>query len=71
MLLHTPATLSALLARLASGNAELSRRDFAELQTRLGWNYVPNSLLMDDRWRDLMDPSKVCLYDWLHVEEVA
>ena len=67
LLLHTPATISARLARLATSNAELSRRDFAELQTRLGWNYVPEGLLLDAQWKDLMCPSKVCLYDWLHV----
>ena len=67
LVLHTPATIAGILRRLSSGAAELSQRDFSELQTRLGWNYVPEGVLMDARWREVMDPSHVAMYDWMHV----
>ncbi len=67
LVLHTPATIAGILRRLGSGAAELTQRDFAELQTRLGWNHVPEGVLMDARWREVMDPSRVAMYDWLHV----
>ena len=67
LVLHTPATIAAVLRRLSQNADTLTQREFAELQTRLGWNHVPEGLLSDRRWSDIMDPTRVAMYDWMHV----
>ena len=67
IVLHTSATIKAILARLSTAAGILTKVAFAELETRLGWNWVPGSLLTDARLLDMCCPSKHMLYDWMHV----
>ncbi len=45
----------------------MKKGEFVELQTRLGWNFAPSGLVFNNRWRDIADPTKHCMYDWMHV----
>ena len=65
--LHTPASISAILENLAASCGTLSKGAFAELETRLGWNYVPGSVMYDPILRPLMDPTEKAVYDWMHI----
>jgi hypothetical protein len=64
---HTPATITAIVNRLSAAADTLTLKDLAEVQTRLGWNWLPEGLLMQPRWKELADPTRVAWYDWMHV----
>ena len=67
LVLHTTQTIHGIAIRLASAAVTMSKTDFAELQTRLGWNFVPEGILMNARWRSLLWPTRHGMYDWMHV----
>eukprot|EP00974_Lingulodinium_polyedra_P121546 11179414-Lingulodinium_polyedra.AAC.1 len=68
LVLHTPRTIRLILDRLrAAVAAGTPKRNFEELQTRLGWNWVPNGLLNDNWLLGLCQPTESALYDWMHV----
>ena len=70
--LHTRRTVNAALSHLRRmAPPATSRADFAELQTRLGWNHVPRSLLDDARRLVICHPCDRLLFDWMHVFFVA
>ena len=71
LVLHTPDTLSAIVRRLVAAATTMSRADFAELQTRLGWNHTFGSLMLNGRLRSLCDPSQHACFDWMHVYFVS
>ena len=64
---HTSATIRALIRRLDEGARTLTKGAFAELQTRLGWNFVPGALVLEPRLLNICDPVRVVLYDYMHV----
>ena len=65
--LHTPESITAILTKLAGAIHTMSATKFGELTTRLGFNFVENSLLLDPVMRSLVDPSEHLMYDWMHV----
>lgn len=67
LVLHTPHTIAAIQRRLSVAAGSLSQEDCKELQTRLGWNYLAEGLLQQLRWRELADPTRTAMYDWMHV----
>ena len=64
---QTPATLSAIMRRLSAAAGIMSRAQFAELETRLGWNYSVHGLMQEERLRQRCDPCRCACYDWMHV----
>ena len=67
LVLHTSATIRAIIARLQAGSTTLTKGAFTELQRKLGWNFCPGSLTLRPRILDICDPVKVVLYDWMHI----
>ena len=65
--LHTPGTISAVVRRLRAAQVEMSKAAFAELQTKLGWSFVDGGVMFHDRCRELVEPTRVAMYDWMHV----
>ena len=66
--LHTRATLTAIVKRLAAAAAAgMSRRNLEELETRLGFNYIPDGIMQDNVLRALADPTEHLLYDTMHI----
>ena len=66
--LHSLATLTAIANRLsAAAAAGMSQRNLAELETRLGFNYVPDGIMQDNLLRPLADPSVHLIYDTMHI----
>ena len=63
---HTPETINAIARRLATARPLMNAASFGELQTRLGWNWG-NGIISNQRWLDKAMPSKVCMFDWMHV----
>ncbi len=67
LVLHTRATIDAICRRLAAAHAGMSKPAFAELRTRLGWNFIDGSLMETSRHRAIADPTSIAMYDWMHV----
>ena len=66
--LHTSDSLRAVARRLSTAAAAgMAARNFAELETRLGFNFVPNGVMQDDELRAMADPTAHLLYDTMHV----
>lgn len=64
---HTSGTMKALRRRLAAAATTQSKTQFEELQTQLGWNWDPASVLGNRRWLTALDPPSRCCFDWMHV----
>ena len=65
--LHTTGTVTAIANRLSSAVMIMGKTNFAELETRLGWNYVPESVIFQPNGMRLCDPTKCVVFDWMHV----
>ena len=65
--LHTTGTLRAVAQRLAAASAVMTAANLEELQTRLGFNYVPKGVLQDAELRALCNPVSHLLFDTMHV----
>ena len=66
--LHTCATVAAVLRALADlAGQPKSKGKLQELETRLGWNHSPGSLLADGWLLPRMHPGATCIFDWMHV----
>ena len=65
--LHTKDTIEAIIRRLEADHNTLNQREFAELQTTLGWNYAPGSIMFNEVTRSLIDPTSTTTYDWMHI----
>ena len=59
----TPAVLSSIVRRLASATSSERK----ELETRLGWKYLPAGVMFDQTARRRICPSKKVMYDWAHI----
>ena len=53
--------------RLHSAKPHMSTDDFKSLQTNLGWNYVPNGVMLCAAVAHFIDPPKQTAFDWMHV----
>ena len=67
LVMHTNSTIKSLIERLENGSRTLTKGAFKELQVKMGWNYVPGSLVLQPHLLDICDPVRVVLYDWMHV----
>lgn len=67
LVLQTPESVRAIIARLNGAHGTMSKVAFNELQTRLGWNYSPGGAMFDPVVSRLVMPSQVVLYDYMHV----
>ena len=68
LVLHTSATLRAIMARLRAASTTMTKVAFTDLQRKLGWNFCPGSLPLQPRILDICDPVKiVVLSDWMPV----
>ena len=65
--LHSPQSIDAILHRLETSWNNLNKGEFDELEKRLGWNYVPDSLMYNRSLRRLIEPSSHAIYDWMHI----
>ena len=65
--LHTTESIMAIIRQLDASHGTMGVGAFAELETRLGWNYVPGGIMYNTLTRSLMDPVSVAMYDWMHV----
>ena len=45
----------------------MGKTNFAELETKLGWNYVPESVIFQPNGMRLCDPTQCVVFDWMHV----
>ena len=59
----TPAVLAAFVARLRTAPAS----ELAELETRLGWKFMPNGVMFCPSVRARVCPCTTVMYDWAHV----
>lgn len=65
--LHSTGSLRAVARRLRQeGEAGGPQSALDELQTRLGWTFVPESVLFTDRWMSIADPSRHVAFDYMH-----
>lgn len=64
--LHTTHTMNEVIRRLVAAVGTMSNAAFNELQTRLGWNYWTNGVMLDARTRSIVDPTEHSMYDWMH-----
>ena len=65
--LHTPTSILAILQRLEQGSRFLTKAQLAELETRVGWNYVAASVMYNVVLRRLIEPTDRAIYDWMHI----
>ena len=66
--LHTPGTIRAIASRLSAAAAStMTKANMAELEIRLGWNYIPESLIFQPRARHICDLTSCVVFDWMHV----
>ena len=65
--LHTPSTIKAIASRLSAAVATMTKTNFTELETRLGWNYIPESLIFSPDARKICDLTSCVVFDWMHV----
>lgn len=66
--LHTPGTIRAIASRLSAAAAStMTKANMAELEIRLGWNYIPESLMFQPRARHICDLTSCVVFDWMHV----
>ena len=72
LVLHTTGSTVAVINRLQVAAADvaaghLTKDSFNELKTRLGYNYVEGSVMLDARCRAIVDPTSHAVHDWMHV----
>ena len=58
----TPAVLDAMVRKVKPSKAP----DLAELETQLGWHYLPEAVMFDVVTRYMCQPSLTLRYDWMH-----
>jgi len=63
----TPPILCAIRQRLIDAHAVMGADEFSELQTRLGWNYIPAGLTFSHNLLDDVNPCNVLTFDPAHV----
>ena len=64
---HTTESIIAIVRQLEAAHGTMGVGAFAELETRLGWNYVPGGIMYNTITRSLMDPVSIAMYDWMHI----
>ncbi len=67
LVLHTTATIAAVIARLRVAYETLNTGSLKELQTRLGWTHVPGSVMFDNLGSQPLLPTEHAMYDWMHI----
>ena len=63
---HTNASFYECVDHLRQEKANMSKKQFDELQKFLGMNYDEHSLLFDDSLREVLAPIDNCIRDWMH-----
>ena len=72
LVLHTPLTIEAILRRLfAAANSDMTKAAFAELETRLGWNFDEGGFMQDPYCRSLAEPTQHLVFDYMHIYFVS
>ena len=64
MVLHSRASIAACIAKLSVPMSVAARK---EMETNLGWNYVPDGILHDPYILNIAHPVEHVLFDWMHV----
>lgn len=64
---HTDETIWGVVDRLQERRPHMTAREFRQLETNLGFRDVRFGLLLDQALRTYVPPTKVILYDFLHV----
>jgi hypothetical protein len=70
-ILHTSASIRALLRRLADFAAHSSKTALEKFEQELGFSNCPESILMDTSIAAYVDPCQITMYDWCHVFVVS
>ena len=65
--LHTPASIGAIVDRLEEASSRLGKDKFKELQTTLGFHHSPGSVLHQEHTRSLLCPTTKLRFDWMHI----
>ena len=64
MILHTPGSLASIVRRIS---APMPKTHLAALETDLGWNLAPESILWHNSLLKHCHPCSSVLFDWMHV----
>ena len=64
--MHTTETHQTI-ARMLADRARGRKAALEDAETEVGWNFVPDSILWNPRWRDIASPSKSVFYDFMHI----
>jgi len=67
VILHTDETIWGVADRLRERMPVLTRKEFKQLETNLGFRHVPHGLLADQQLREFVKITEVILYDFQHV----
>ena len=65
--LHTPQSINDVLRMLETSYHTMNGSQFEELEKRVGWNYVPESMMYNQCLRPLIEPTTHAIYDWMHI----
>ena len=65
--LHTGASIRALLARIAAFAEGATKTALEEFEKQVGFSHCPESILMDPALSPYVDPCRITMYDWCHV----
>jgi hypothetical protein len=68
---HTPDTINAIFRRLIAAKASMTKGEFGQLETNLGWNLIPDTIMTYPKMRGLCMPTSVVIYDWMHIYFVS
>ena len=71
LVLHSDRSVWQIVDHLATQAGHGTKKAFSELEVRLGWNHVPNGVLLDQDMRAHFKPISHVSYDWMHVYLVA
>ena len=71
LVLHSDRSVWQIVDHLATQAGHGTKKVFSELEVRLGWNHVPNGVLLDQDMRAHFKPISHVSYDWMHVYLVA
>ena len=63
----TTDVLKRMFRRLADASPVMTKGNFQELETRLGWNFCPKGMLHHHMWGELVCPVRHGLFDPMHI----
>ena len=66
LVLHDTRSYKSIMDRLRYQWTRMRKGEFDELQTNLGWNFVPDGLMQSTRCRELLDPASSVVFDPMH-----